>query len=109
MAERCLACGTRLEREPGSFLGAYFLNFCVTEVVLGAWIAAAFALTLPDPPMAFILGGSLAICVVVPLVGYPFSKTTWAALHMLMAPLEPEEEADAAAFRFERGDADTSS
>jgi uncharacterized protein (DUF983 family) len=105
LRERCPRCAARLEREPGFFIGAYFLNFCLMQVVLGAWIVVAFAFTLPDPPMALILGVALAICVVLPVVGYPFSKTTWAAIHLAMAPLEPDEEADAAVHRFERGDA----
>jgi uncharacterized protein (DUF983 family) len=105
LRERCPRCANRLEREPGFFIGAYFLNFCLMQTVLGAWIAAAFALTLPHPPMPLIIGGAVAIAVVLPVVGYPFSKTTWAALHLAMAPLDPDEEADAAAFRFERGDA----
>jgi uncharacterized protein (DUF983 family) len=106
MAERCPRCCERLEREPGFFLGAYFVNFCVTEAVLALWILVAFALTLPDPPVATIVVGGLVISIVMPLIGYPFSKTTWAALHLAMAPLDPDEEADAAAFRFERGDAE---
>ena len=106
MVERCPHCALHFEREPGFFLGAYFINFCVTEAVLGAWMAVAFALTLPDPPMALILVVGAAICILVPLIGYPYSKTTWAALHLAMAPLAPDEEADNAAFRFERGDAE---
>lgn len=105
MAERCPACANRLEREPGFFLGAYFLNICLTQLVLAAWIAGAFVVTWPDPPMLVILAGAAAVAVVVPLVGYPFAKTTWSALHLALAPLDPDEEADAAAFRFERGDA----
>lgn len=105
MAERCPACATRLEREEGFFLGAYFLNLCLVQAVLAAWIAAAFALTWPDPPIPVVLGVAALLAVVVPLFGYPFSKTAWAALHLAMAPLEPDEQADAAAHRFERGDA----
>ena len=106
MVERCPKCALLLEREPGFFLGAYFLNFCVTEALLGLWMVVSFSLTLPDPPMPLILGVGAAICILWPLVGYPFSKTTWAALHLAMQPLDPDEEADNAAFRFERGDAD---
>lgn len=106
MAERCPSCANRLEREPGFFLGAYFLNLCLTQAVLSAWIVLAFALTLPDPPIVLILAGAAAICVGVPLVGYPYAKTTWSALHLALAPLDPDEEADAAAYRFERGDAE---
>lgn len=106
MAERCPACANRLEREPGFFLGAYFLNICLTQVVLSIWIAGAFAVTWPDPPLVLILLGAATVAVVVPLLGYPFAKSTWSALHLALAPLDPDEEADAAAYRFERGDAE---
>ena len=42
----------------------------------------------------------------LPVLLYPFSKTLWFAIHVAMEPLEPEEEAEAAATRFERGDVD---
>jgi uncharacterized protein (DUF983 family) len=104
MVERCPGCSMRLEREPGGFLGAYCINFFVTEVVLGIWLVAAFSITHPDEPMALIAGVAVAICVVVPLLGYPFSKTTWLAIHLAMGPLEPDEEADRAAHHFEQED-----
>lgn len=104
MVERCPSCSMRLEREPGGFLGAYCINFFVTEVLLGIWMVASFTLTHPHEPMPLIVGVAAAICVVVPLVGYPFSKTTWLAIHLAMGPLEPEEEADRAAHHFEQGE-----
>lgn len=105
MVERCPSCAMRFEREPASFIGAYFLNFLATELALIIWIGLMFAFTLPQAPLGIIVAGGILICIVVPLAGYPFSKSTWAALHLAMAPLDPDEEADAAVFRFERGDA----
>ena len=105
MVERCPGCGMRFEREEGFFLGVYFLNITLTQLVLMAYVAAAFVWTLPDPPMAAILAGAAAIAVAVPVALYPACRTLWAAVHLGMQPLEPEEQADAAAFRFERGDA----
>jgi uncharacterized protein (DUF983 family) len=106
MAEHCPGCGMRFEREEGFFLGVYFMNITLTQVALVAYIGAAFALTIPDPPLLAILGGAVALSVVVPLGCYPVSRTLWAAVHYGMQPLEPHEEADAAVFRFERGDAE---
>ena len=109
MAEHCPGCGMRFEREEGFFLGVYFMNITLTQLVLMAYVAAAFAWTLPDPPMAGVLAGAAAIAVAVPVLLYPACRTLWAAVHLGMQPLEPEEQADAAAFRFERGDAATTS
>lgn len=95
----------RFEREEGFFLGAYFVNIVLTQTAIVAYVAVAFALTLPDAPLIAILAGAMLIAVVVPLVSYPWSRTLWSAVHLLMAPLEPQEQAEAAAVRFERGDA----
>ena len=95
----------RFEREEGFFLGVYFLNITLTQLVLMAYVAVAFVLTLPDAPMAAILAGAAAIAVLVPVAAYPACRTLWTAVHLGMQPLEPAEQADAAAFRFERGDA----
>ena len=105
MAEHCPGCGMRFEREEGFFLGVYFMNITITQIVLMAYVAVVFALTIPDPPIPAILAGAAALAVAVPLLCYPVSRTIWTAVHYGMQPLEPEEEADAAVFRFERGDA----
>lgn len=95
----------RFEREEGFFLGAYFINIVLTQTAIVAYVSVAFALTLPDAPLVPVLAGAVLIAIAVPLVCYPLSKTVWTAVHLLMQPLEPEEEADAAVRRFERGDA----
>lgn len=105
MVDRCPGCGVRFSREEGFFIGALFVNFAVTEAVLFAWLVAAFLLTLPDAPVLLIAAGAVAVCIAVPLLCYPFSKTIWAAIHLAMEPLNASEQADAAAHRFERGDA----
>jgi uncharacterized protein (DUF983 family) len=105
MRERCPGCGMRFSREEGFFIGAFFVNFALTEIALFVWLAAAFLLTVPDPPVWRIAGVAALICVVVPLACYPFSKTIWAAIHLAMEPLDEAEQADAAVHRFERGDA----
>lgn len=105
MRERCPSCGLRFEREAGFFVGALFVNFAATEVLLFVWIAGSFLLTLPHPRVTpLLLIGVGVICTLVPVVFYPFSKTTWAAVHLAMEPLDEAEQADAAAYRFERGD-----
>jgi uncharacterized protein (DUF983 family) len=105
MVERCPGCGMRFEREEGFFLGVWFLNLLLSQLAVIAYVAIAFALTLPDAPMVAVLAGAAVVCVVVPVAAYPVCRTLWTAVHLGMQPLEPSEQADAAAFRFERGDA----
>lgn len=102
MRSHCPRCGTRFEREPGFFVGALFVNFAFTEVVMFGWLAAAAVATLPHPDAMLLVSGAVAICIVVPVLLYPFSKTLWFAIHVAMQPLDPDEEAEAAATLFER-------
>lgn len=104
MKRNCPTCGTKFEREAGFFGGALFVNFALTEIVMFAWLAGVLVATIPEPDIAWLIGGAVAICVVVPVLLYPWSKTLWFAIHVAMQPLDPDEEAEAAVTRFERGE-----
>jgi uncharacterized protein (DUF983 family) len=104
MAERCPTCAVRFSREEGFFTGAVFVNFALTEVVMFGWIAGVLIATQPDLDVGLLIGGCVAVAVIMPVVVYPWSKTLWFAIHLAMQPLDPDEEADAAAARFERGE-----
>jgi hypothetical protein len=95
----------RFEREEGFFLGVYFMNITLTQLALVVYVAGAFALTLPDAPMALIVVGAVMMAVGLPVVGHPVAKMLWISVHLVMQPLEPDEEAEAAAVCFERADA----
>ena len=101
LAERCPTCGHRFERKPeeGFFLGAYTLNLGLVLVLLCIDLFA-FGLATGDllavPPWTLVVGAT-AIAVVVPLLGYPASKTTWSAIDLAMHPQEPVEQAEALA------------
>jgi uncharacterized protein (DUF983 family) len=84
LPERCPRCGLRFEREEGAFLGSLAINFGVTGLVFIAELVTWIALTLPDPPVVAITVTSVLIAVVLPLIVYPFAKTTWAAVDILM-------------------------
>jgi uncharacterized protein (DUF983 family) len=103
MRSHCPRCGVKFEREAGFFVGALFVNFALTEVVMFGWLAGVTIATIPHPPVWWLIGGSVAICVVLPVLLYPYSKTLWFAIHVAMQPLDPDEEAEAAATLFERG------
>lgn len=84
MVDRCPGCDYLFEREEGFFLGAVVVSVIITELVIVALIAIGFALTLPDTPVVAlaIAGGVLA--GLTPLVVYPFTKTIWTAVDLLM-------------------------
>src|SRR5436305_9634062 len=97
MFDRCPGCGYRFQREEGFQLGGYVINFGVTEglvcLVVGGYIVAASA----NPDVAIwpvVVGGFLA-AVVTPIVFFPFSRTIWAAIDLILTPLNLVEQAAA--------------
>ena len=97
MVERCPSCGYRFIREEGFGLGAFVVNFAVTEVAMAVVVVAVIVLEAGDRSVsvaALVLAGVVTI-VVVPVAFYPFSRTVWAAIELVMRPLEPAEVADA--------------
>ena len=97
--ERCTRCGYRFVREEGSFTGVYLVNYAVTAVILVTLImGAVFFIAIGDVqvPLLPVLGAGFVIAIAVPVLFYPFAVTTWAALDLLLRPLEPDEEAEAA-------------
>ena len=75
----CPACGLRLERDEENeyWLGAYTLNFIVTEVLFAAGLLVVLVLTWPDPPWTAILWGGAAQMSLTPIVFYPFAKALY--------------------------------
>jgi uncharacterized protein (DUF983 family) len=97
MKERCPTCGMRFEREPGFFVGAYLINFAITEgllflAVMGFVLVAANdgnrGLTVP-----LVVG--LVVAVVAPILFYPFARTIWSGIDLAMRPLELDEIVEA--------------
>jgi hypothetical protein len=85
----------------------YLVNFTVTLFLI--WLALMVyvigrAGTGSDDQLWPMLSACLALAIVVPVVAYPFAATTWAALDLVMRPLEPDEEADAATWAAVEGD-----
>jgi uncharacterized protein (DUF983 family) len=93
MEARCPSCGYLFEREPGFFVGAYFINFGIVEGFLFVMLMAFIAWKdqHPDAGMALPIVLGLFIGLVGPLIFYPYSRTIWSALDLLMTPLEMEE------------------
>jgi uncharacterized protein (DUF983 family) len=82
---RCPRCGYLFDREEGFFLGAFLINFAVTEASLGVVIAVLIGLEANGgASLVPIFAAAAAVTVIVPIIFYPFSKTTWAAIDMLM-------------------------
>ena len=101
MKVRCPRCGYRFERQEGLAVGAMGINIIVTEGLFGIFLVTALFLTVPDVPVLPLLVVALTMNLVIPIVFYPFSKTIWAAVELMMRPLEPHEELEAMVYRDE--------
>ncbi len=84
MIDCCPTCTYRYEREEGFFLGAFVMNTIVTLASLMLFLFVSFAITLPRPPLVTlaVLGGALGL--LIPIVAYPFTKTIWCAVDLIM-------------------------
>ncbi|HEX2046497.1 MAG TPA: DUF983 domain-containing protein [Acidimicrobiales bacterium] len=100
MAERCPTCGYRFEREEGFFLGAYVINLAIAQalVILLAVVPAIVLLNADaDVSLGSIIAVGVAAAVLAPLFFYPWSKTLWVAIELIMRPLDEIEPEDARA------------
>ncbi|MDQ1403517.1 MAG: hypothetical protein QOG03_1833 [Actinomycetota bacterium] len=94
MQERCPRCHYKFEREEGFFLGAFVINFAVTEGLIGL-VLGAFILTEnanPNPPIGPVISFGLIAAVIAPILFYPFSKTIWLAIDLIAHPTELDTE-----------------
>ena len=91
MAENCPGCGIRYEREPGYWVGAVTINTAVTFASFLAVFTTLTLITWPEVPWGWVMGVTLAVNLVVPVVFYPLSKTLWLAFELGWRPLEREE------------------
>jgi uncharacterized protein (DUF983 family) len=101
MEDRCPGCGHLFQRrlEDGFFLGAYMINLTFALVVLAAvlFLDVAREARLVHVPFWVVAALGAFGAVGIPLIGYPFSKTTWSAIDLAMHPPDVVERADAAA------------
>ena len=91
MRPRCSACRLTFEREPGYFVGAIYLNYGATALVmipgyfaLDAWLGLGTEAQL-------VLWGAFA--VTFPLWFFRYSKSLWLSLDYLVDPVDPRSGA----------------
>jgi hypothetical protein len=84
MVKQCPRCGLVFERDEGSRLGSAMLNYGVVGFALVAYIVVGFVLTLPEPPVGKLVLGAIVVVVVVAMTVFPFAKTMWSALDLVL-------------------------
>jgi hypothetical protein len=95
MVDDCPRCGLHFEREQGYWAGALAINIGLAGAVFIAAFAVALVLTVPDVPVVPLLAILVPLMIVVPTLGYPFSKTIWVAVdRAFLQHLDPNEQLD---------------
>jgi uncharacterized protein (DUF983 family) len=84
MAPRCPRCGLDLERGQGFWLGTMAINLGVTELVFGITLVGVMVLTWPDVPWVALTVAAILLNALLPLILYPFARTTFLAVDLLM-------------------------
>ena len=88
LRDRCGECGFSFERgeEEDYWLGAFLLNFIVTEVIFAGLLLAVLVATWPTPPWSWLIWIGAGQMIVAPIVLYPFSKAVWLAGDLIFRP-----------------------
>jgi uncharacterized protein (DUF983 family) len=90
---RCRACGLSFERDEREdyWLGAFLVNFIVTEVVFAIFLLAVLVATWPDPSWPLITWGGAVQMILTAIVFYPYSKALWLAADLIFRPPGPDD------------------
>uniref|UniRef100_A0A831X915 DUF983 domain-containing protein n=1 Tax=Thermorudis peleae TaxID=1382356 RepID=A0A831X915_9BACT len=91
LVARCPRCGLVFECEEGHWTGAMAINIGGTELVFVVALVAGLVLTWPAPPIAWLLAITIALNALVPVLFYPFSKTIWISIDLLLHALDERE------------------
>jgi hypothetical protein len=73
-----------MQRGEGAFLGSLSLNYGVTGAAFIALLVTWLVLDLPDLQFVPLLLSSIGVCLIVPLAFYPFAKTIWSAIELML-------------------------
>ncbi|HEX9164674.1 MAG TPA: DUF3187 family protein [Gemmatimonadales bacterium] len=95
MRETCPTCALALDRgERGYQVGSYMLNIIAAELIFLALFLGVLAATWPEPPWALLQYGGAAMMVLAPVLLYPFTKTVFLAMDLMVRPagtaIQPE-------------------
>ena len=86
MNSQCAACHLVFEREPGYFVGAIYINYAVTAILM----VSGFLLL--DDYTGLSLTAQLitwsAFAIIFPLIFFRYSRSLWLALGHLVSPPE---------------------
>ena len=86
MNERCAVCHLVFEREPGYFVGAIYINYAATTVLMIGGFLLLDAYTRVSVTTQLVLWSVFAI--LFPLLFFRYSRSLWLAIGQLFNPEE---------------------
>jgi len=90
MHERCADCGLKYEREPGYFLGAAYINYGWTSMLLIVlYLSLHLGAGLDNRVLTVPL---VAVFVLLPLAAFRHSRSMWLAMDYVIDRTEREDE-----------------
>ena len=90
--DRCRGCKLLWQRNMQGFvLGALAINIVLTGAALIATLVVGVVTSYPDLAIVQLLVSTIGVTLVVGVVGYPISYTTWLAIDLIMRPVESGE------------------
>ena len=91
LAGHCPNCALALERgETADFwIGAYVFNLVIGELLAIGIPILWVIVTWPNPPWGRVEVLAAVLCVMLPIVFFPFSRTLWLAWDLSFRPSEP--------------------
>jgi uncharacterized protein (DUF983 family) len=82
--DTCPRCGLSFDRGEGFWLGTMAVNMGATEATFGAIVVVWLVLVWPDVNWTMLTIVALFLNLVLPLLFYPFAKTTFVAIDLLL-------------------------
>ncbi len=86
MHERCAVCHLHFEREPGYFVGAIYINYAATAILMmGGYLLLNAYTTLSLTTLLVVWS---VFGIVFPLLFFRYSRSLWLAIDHLFDPEE---------------------
>ncbi len=86
MHERCAACHLHFEREPGYFVGAIYINYAATAILMMTGYVLLDVYTTLSVTTLLVIWSVFGI--VFPLAFFRYSRSLWLAIDHLFDPEE---------------------
>ena len=91
MVSHCPRCGYHFHRAPGQWLGSWFLNVCLGQMVAVLFLIIAVVAAWPEPLNPWVVAAGVVATAAWVIFFFPFSRTIWCAIDLAMKPLEFED------------------